>query len=383
MIDILSTRLHNHLLWYHDSTLPHGVVQHFLCIQSQDRNQHLRAIASRAWCSQDDIIRAYNDWLIVRNWTQRGTIHVVASVDVVWMTKLCATKTLSSFTRRKEYLGIDDNQYDRALKHLQDYLISGPKLRKDIGAYLAQSWIDVKSGLLYNILCFAGSSGLVVQWPIINGEQAFVLTSSWIKNSKRIDSDTEAVRELCLRYFSSHGPATIEDLQRWSGLGKTVLKQGIADCGEELQSFEYEGKVYYTSASSWAKRSGAEGSQKKLWDVSMPLRSTQHDAPLSKNLTVHFLAWFDERLLGYKDRSATVHTDHLNRIDVSRNGVFKPTVMIDGETIGIWSIKHKAKVSEITVTWFDKLSDSVIELLQQAVSEYSQYIAKEVKLSIV
>ena len=75
----------------------------------------------------------------MRNWTQRGTIHTVSSEDVVWMTKLCATKTLSSFTRRKEYLGIDDHQYDRALESLQDYLASGPKLRKDIAGHLAQS----------------------------------------------------------------------------------------------------------------------------------------------------------------------------------------------------------------------------------------------------
>jgi hypothetical protein len=62
--------------------------------------------------------------LIVRNWTQRGTIHVVSAEDVMRITKLCATKTLSSFTKRKEYLGVNDSQYDRALHYLEDYLSS-------------------------------------------------------------------------------------------------------------------------------------------------------------------------------------------------------------------------------------------------------------------
>lgn len=353
--NILLNRLNNQLLSHDTSYRPESVVSHLLCMQAQDRNQHLWAIASRSWCTQEDIIQAYNDWLIIRNWTQRGTIHVISAEDVMRMTKLCATKTLSSFTKRKEYLGINDNQYDRALRHLEEYLHSWPKLRKDIWLYLSQSWIDITSGLLYNILCFAGSSGLVVQWPIINGEQAFVLTSQRIKKTQNYN-EKESVRQLCLRYFSSHGPATIEDLQRWSGLGKTVIRQGITYCGYQLQSFEYEGKVYYSN----------------------PL--SNYYSP--KN-NIHFLAWFDERLLWYKNRSATVHNDHLNKIDISRNGVFKPTIMINGITIGIWTIKHKSKVTEIKIQPFDTISSSEYHLLEKAICNYAQYIAKPVHLSMI
>ena len=72
--------------------------------------------------------------------------------------------------------------------------------------------------------------------------------------------------------------------------------------------------------------------------------------PCEKNTLTHFLAGFDERLLGYKDRSMTVHNNDLNKIDVSHNGVFKPTIMIDGVTVSIRSIKYKIKLTEITVT---------------------------------
>lgn len=352
--NILLNRLNNQLLSHDTSYRPESVVSHLLCMQAQDRNQHLWAIASRSWCTQEDIIQAYNDWLIVRNWTQRGTIHVISAEDVMRMTTLCATKTLSSFTKRKEYLGINDNQYDLALHHLEEYLHSWPKLRKDIWLYLSQSWIDITSGLLYNILCFAGSSGLVVQWPIINGEQAFVLTSQRIKKTQNYN-EKESVRQLCLRYFTSHGPATIEDLQRWSGLGKIILRRGVTDCEDQLHSFEHEGKIYY---------------------------NTLNNSHSPKN-NIHFLAWFDERLLWYKNRSATVHNDHLNKIDISRNGVFKPTIMINGITIGIWTIKHKSKVTEIKIQPFDTISSSEYHLLEKAICNYAQYIAKPVLLSMI
>lgn len=348
-------RLSQQLLSDHKYHTPDQVVAHMLCMQSQDRNQHLRAIASRAWCTKDDILQAYNKGQIVRTWTQRGTIHVVNAKDVQWMTKLCATKTLSSFTKRKEYLDINDHQYDLALWYLQEYLSSWPKLRKDIGLYLEQSWISIQSGLLYNILCYAGSSGLIVQWPIIDEKQAFVLTSQRIKNTT-ILSDTDAVRELCLRYFTSHGPATIEDLQRWSGLGKTLLKQWIIDCGEELQHYEDDWIIYYSSPT-------------KNLDISLP--------------TAHFLAGFDERLLGYKNRSATVDHSHLNKIDVARNGIFKPTVMVDGNTIGIWWVQHKAKISEVTITPFAPFTSETILLLEQEIQYYAKYLAKPVSLIIL
>lgn len=349
-------RLSQQLLSNHTYHIPDQVVSHMLCMQSQDRNQHLRAIASRAWCTKDDVLQSYNDGQIVRTWTQRGTIHVVNAKDAQWITKLCATKTLSSFTKRKEYLGINDHQYDLALWYLQEYLASWPKLRKDIGLYLEQSGMSLESGWLYNILCYAGSSGLVVQWPIIDGQQAFVLTSQWIQNEKKFDSDMEAVRELCLRYFTSHGPATIEDLQRWSGLGKTIIKQWIIDCGEKLQHYDNDWTLYYFSHT-------------KNFDIWLP--------------TVHFLAGFDERLLGYKNRSATVDQSHLNKIDISRNGVFKPTVMVDGNTIGTWWIQHKAKISEITITPFSSLNSETILLLEQEIQYYWKYLVKPVSLTIL
>lgn len=352
---IRTERLSQQLLSDHIYHMPDQVVSHMLCMQSQDRNQHLRAIASRAWCTKDDVLQAYNDGKIVRNWTQRGTIHVVNTQDVQWMTKLCATKILSSFTKRKEYLGINDHQYDLALWYLQEYLSSWPKLRKDIWLYLEQSGINIQSGLLYNILCYAGSSWLIVQWPIIDEKQAFVLTSQRIKTTRTL-SDTDAVRELCLRYFSSHGPATIEDLQRWSGLGKTILKQWIIYCGKDLQHYDINWTVYYSSPS-------------KNLDISFP--------------TAHFIAGFDERLLWYKNRSATVDHDHLNKIDIARNGIFKPTVMIDGNTIGTWSIQHKAKISEITITPFDSLTSESILLLEKEVQYYWKYIAKPINLTIL
>ena len=56
----------------------------------------------------------------------------------------------------------------------------------------------------------------------------------------------EAVEKLTLMFFTGHGPATIQDCSRWSGLTIGEIKKGLKDIQErkeeELQ--EKEGYLY-------------------------------------------------------------------------------------------------------------------------------------------
>ena len=351
MRDILAHRLSAHLLDW-SAYGPYEVVKHMLCMQAQDLTQNKRAIASRAWCSHDAIVASFNAWEIVRTWTQRGTIHTVAAQDAWRMVTLCASKTLWWFKKRRAYLGITEEIAERSVELIRAYLSDWPKTRSLIGLYLTESWIPMQPNWIYHLLCFAGTLWVTVQWPVVGWEQAFVLTEQWIP-SPTVLSEEEALRELCLRYFSSHGPATIEDLQRRSGLWKTQIKQWIAACGKVLSS---EDRYYFSS-------------EQQKWETSLPV--------------VHFLAWFDERLLGYKDRTATLAVEHHTWVDVSRNGVFKPTVMVHGKTLGVWSVNHKSKSSEITITPFETMDLPTKELLSKHIGKYQKYLAKEGGVSIL
>lgn len=117
-----------------------------LCIQAQDFTQHKRAIASRAASniSQADIEQAYNNGKIVRTWTQRGTIHSIATEDAGWMVKLCASKTLSGFKRRREFLGISDEVAENSLALIQEMLSDNKALtREEISNNLKDSGIGL------------------------------------------------------------------------------------------------------------------------------------------------------------------------------------------------------------------------------------------------
>lgn len=350
MTDIIQYRLYNQRLWAHSCSNPVDIVRHMLCMQAQDFTQAKRAIASRCGCSQEDVEQAFNSWQLVRTWTQRGTIHVVSAEDAWWMTRLCASKTLWWFKKRREYLGIKDTQIDEMLEALPLLLIHGPMSRKAIATALSTQGFDLSENKPYHLMCYAGTLWITVQWPIINWEHRFVLSSQWIKNPKKLTEEA-SLKELCLRYFASHGPATVQDLQWRSGIGKTQINQGISLCGDELIQQEIDGKTYYFKDSRVAQLSVSR---------------------------VHFLAGFDEFLLGYKDRTATLDLDHHKLVDKARNGVFKPTVMMGGKTVGIWSMKEKIKHCEVMINFFDEY-DIPKKELERWVKEFERYMGKEIK----
>ena len=98
----------------------------------------------------------------------------------------------------------------------------------------------------------------------------------------------EALAELARRYFTSHGPATVQDLLRWAGLTTAEAKIGLAAAGKGLRQETSEGRIYWLADNT----------------------PTLTDAATSAFL----LPGFDEYLLGYSDRSAVLEPAYAQRI---------------------------------------------------------------------
>ena len=88
--------------------------------------------------------------------------------------------------------------------------------------------------------------------------------------------------------------------------------RGSASCGERLATIELDGTTYHLDPEIDA---GAETEP-------------------SQRARVHLLPGFDEYVLGYKDRSAILAPEHSQAIVPGGNGVFRPTIVVDGEISG-------------------------------------------------
>jgi hypothetical protein len=154
--------------------------------------------------------------------------------------------------------------------------------------------------------------------------------------TKSITRD-EALYKLSRKYFMGHGPATIQDFMWWSGLPAADAKKGLDLAKKKLNSEKVDSKVYWFDSSL---------------SISQHLTQT---TPL-------FLPAYDEFMIGYTDRSASLHPKFAKLILVG-NGIFRPIIVREGQAIGIWLRTIKKNHVAIVTRFFsskDKMKKSEI-----------------------
>jgi hypothetical protein len=70
----------------------------------------------------------------------------------------------------------------------------------------------------------------------------------------------------------------------------------------------------------------------------------------------HLLPGFDELLLGYKDRSASLAPRHAERVVPGANGMFRSTLVLDAQVRGTWSRSARAKTVVLDATPFGRMT---------------------------
>lgn len=300
MIDI---RLKSHWFTKKGFASAAELIKHYGCIQAQDTKRAKWCIGSRiAWSTVQDIDKALVEWLLVRTRPMRGTLHYMDPSIVRRMLKLCASKTLTWFVKRREYLWITDDDAAKALDLMQKAL-SGKKslTRAQLREVRESWWLEVGKQRVYHLTCYAGTLGIICFWPPSEDwEDTFVLLEDRIAPVPT-PAEQEQLTLLARMYFRGHGPATVDDFARWTGLGKTVSKKALSYIEDELEHTEVWDTSYYSIPS-----------------------------PGSADTWVRLLWGFDEYFISYKDR--TIVADEPKQY-FSVNGIFSPLIMSEGKII--------------------------------------------------
>lgn len=97
---------------------------------------------------------------------------------------------------------------------------------------------------IYHLACYAATRKLICFGPPTEKEETFVLLDERVPNLLKLNQD-EQLATLATMYLTGHGPATVDDLARRSGLGKTICKQAIASISHICETIEYNDKTYY------------------------------------------------------------------------------------------------------------------------------------------
>lgn len=327
---------------------PAEVVQWMGAMQAQDYHQALWAIGLRMPAATvAQVEQAIAAGHILRTWPMRGTIHFVPPDDAKWMLTLCAARMLAADTRRMGQLDLTLEIIERCQAVFVDALSGGKRLtRAAMLRLLEDAGISTAGQRGYHILWYLAQSGIICLGPMDGKQQTFALLDEWAPHARDLPRE-EALAELTRRFFTSHGPATLADFARWSGLTITDAKAGVRMNSDALIAADIDGTEYWLSKEQAEQALDAAG--------------------------VYLLPGFDEYVLGYKDRSAVLAAEHAQKIVPGNNGIFFPTVVIDGQIVGVWKRKLKRKGVDMSFepfTAFGKMEAQV----QAAAREYSAFL---------
>ncbi len=287
---------------------PTEVVRHMLALQAQDFAGAKWSIGLRTATAVDaDVEAAIAAREIVRSWPMRGTLHIVPAEDLRWMLGLTGARTVQSAAGRHRELGLDDSAFALGARIAEKAVgDAGVLSRPGLLAAFESAGLSTAGQRGYHLLLYLTVTGLLVFATREGKQHSYALLREWVQTRRELGGD-EALAEFARRYFVSHGPASIRDFAWWSSLTLTQARRGLAMVADELERLVVDEIEYW-------HRPGLEPAPPGV--VALP--------------------GFDEYVLGYQNRTAQLSAEWFQRIVPGGNGMFFPTIVVDGEIVGIW-----------------------------------------------
>lgn len=300
---------------------PAEVVRSLTCIQSQDFGPAKWSIGQRCRGLDDgDLDRAFARGKFLRTHILRPTWHFVLPEDIAWILQLTSPRVHAVSASRHRELGLDGPTVRKSQKLLKRELEGGNHLtRAAVKGMFTKARIADDGSRVGHLMMIAELDGVVCSGPLDGRQHTYALLEERAPKPRALGYE-EALAELALRYFTSHGPATANDFKWWSSLKITQVREGLEAAGEGLTSETIDGRTFWFAPGRQPER--------------------------RKSPIVRLLQAFDEYTVAYSDTKEVFDTTGLARI-VGRP-VFPGTIVVDGSVAGRWkrTLKKDAVVVE-------------------------------------
>jgi hypothetical protein len=351
VIDIPRQRLRNQHLTGPGLKHPGEVVSWLLAVQAQDYAGAKWALGLRMRRAVDQTVeQAFTAGTILRTHLMRPTWHFVSSADIRWLLALTAPRVHQSNGLQYRKLELDPAVLRRSAAALERALQGGRQLtRAQLRGVLEQAGVHTRGPLrLGYILMYAELEGIVCSGPRRGKQFTYALLEERVPPA-RVRSPEEALAELALRYFVSHGPATLRDLAKWSGLTITDARRGLEAVRGQLEQEVASGQEFWLAHSP---------------------RPKQAPSP-----SVLLLPNYDEYTIGYRDHSAVF--DLSRRYDL----IYGHILVIDGRVAGTWRRTLKKSEVVIETNTFAPLSKAEFRAVAEAADRYGAFLGLPVVLN--
>ena len=311
---------------------PEDIVAWQGAMQAQDYNYFRWAIGIRQRIPQ--LVRlqeAFAKAELLRLHLLRCTVQVVSHTDIGWLLSLCKERNLRTLQSWHKSINISfsESYFEEITYVLQELLAGGKSLSKRaITEKLTSLGFLLDDRLLTSLLVRMEIEGLLCSGEMQGREATWALLSERVPTIYSLTPD-DALKQLALKYFRSHSPASLEDFVWWSRLPKTQCRKALVLIAPEIEEIKVEEEMMYL----------------------------YHNTPDCSDYAgmVLLLPPYDEYLIGYKSRWVALEKKHTAKAH-NNFGIFKPVILHEGRVVGNWKASIDKQAANLTIDFFAEKS---------------------------
>ena len=325
-------------------------VEHLVGMQAQAPNPPYVGLWTRlAGFHHDELAHLILDRRAVRIALMRNTVHLVTARDCLTLRPLVQPVFgRGLYANRAHRSGIEGVDIEALVAAGRALLEERPRTAKELGELLREQWSDRDPAALARAIRHLVP---LVQVPPRgiwgkSGRAAHTTAEAWL--GRPLDPDP-SLDEMIVRYLGAFGPATVKDVQTWSGL--TRLGEVTDRLRPRLRIFRDE-----------------HGNE--LFDLP--------DAPRPGPNTPsspRFLPEFDNLILSHADRTRVIANDHRKAI-ASKNGMVPATVLVDGFVRGTWKTERTRGKATLVIEPFEPLAKKDRDALSEEGERLIRFMAE-------
>jgi hypothetical protein len=347
---LAAMRLRNQRLVAPHCAAAEDVVAWLGAVQAQDYAGAKWAVAQRMRRGSDAAVEAaLQSGALLRTHVLRPTWHFVRPRDLRAWLKLSAPRVHAAMAGPNRQLALDAATFARSDALLAKALQGGQRTRSELARALERGGIVTEDGVRMAHLLMHAELEAVICSGARRGKQFTYAAFDERVPKAAPPSREQALAELTLRYFQSHGPALAQDYAWWSGLTLGEARAGIALIAAQLEEIAVAGKTYFCT----------RGRTKSTGDT-----------------TLHLLPNFDEHIVAYKDRHASFDP----RIAASRSqALASPGIVLNGQLIGGWRRTLERDAVCIEAKPLVPLTRAERAQLREAGDDYGRFLGVSVR----
>jgi len=352
--EIIAHRLYNQQITETKFTKPEEIVSWLVAVQAQEYAMSKWGIGLRLnGVKEADVEQAINEGKILRTHVMRPTWHYVSPADIRWLLALTAPRVhaFNAYQYRKN--GLDSAVFNKCNDIIVKNLEDGKSLtRTALNTEFQQAGIVTDTVGLSCIMMQAELDGIICSGPRQGKQFTYALIDERVPPTPALTQE-EALSQLVLRYFTSRGPATVQDFVWWSGLTMKEAKIGIANLPPYFVNIKIDGQEY----------------------IFAPGNPKEPEHPAHSFL----MPDYDEYGIAYKNRDAILLPKHKAIAKAERPVFpFNRMVIINGTIVGAWQRIVKNKEISVEIAPFYSFNAQENAIMEKSINRFKTFFGEAI-----